>query len=378
MKRFYASILFALGMAMPWLACAGDWPTHVTFDNGAELGAKGIFQYDWAAFHGDRLRNGQRRFDDSQAWRREEFSLYLKRQGSFKITAGYDFAQDEWIDNDIAFMTSAGKFQFGEFRTPVGWESARTSGAATPFIEAALPVLVTYEGRRAGLGWTYDGIRHWTFQAQWFLPHDLNHDGDGKTLAARVVYTPVKRDNEVVHLGLAVSRETREGHQARFKSRPETHLTPVHLIDTGMLDGVQHIDRGGFEGAWMQGPLFVHGEYLDMRAQREDVPDFHSHGGYLSVNWMLTGESRTYKNTAFGNPTPRHDWGAIGVGVRYSRADLDDGQVLGGSEHDWTVGINWYISKHFKLQANEVYAVAERGNLPVNPHIYELRAQMTF
>lgn len=378
MKRWHAWAWVALGMAMPCLANAADGPARVRLGTDTEFGVKGIFQYDWAHFSDDRMPGGRHLFDDDQAWRREQVSLYLQREGGFKINAGYDFATGEWVDNDIAFKTRAGKFQVGEFRTLVGWENASTSSKATTFIEAALPVLVTYEGRRAGVGWTFGGIRHWTFQAQWFLPHDLNHDGDGRTLAARAVYAPVKRETEVVHLGLSVSRETREGRHARFRSRPETNLTPVRLLDTGKLDGVRHINRAGLEVAWMRGPLLVQGEYLGLHAQRDAAADVDSHGGYLSASWMLTGESRTYKDTAFGNPQPRHAWGAFGIGVRYSRVDLDDGPVRGGSEHDWTVGLNWYIGQYFKLQANEVYAVAERGSLAVNPHIFELRAQVAF
>lgn len=378
MKRMHAWIFFALAMVVPLLACAADGPLRINVGNGAELGADGIFQYDWASFNDDRLPDGSRRFDNDQAWRRQEVDVYLQRKGVFKITAGYDFAYGTWVDNYIAFDTDAGTFQIGEFRTLVGWESATTSGAETTFIEASLPVLVVYEGRRAGVGWTYDGIDHWTLQAQWFVPHDLNHEGRGKTLVARVVYAPINRDNEVIHFGLSASRETREGHHAQFKTRPETRLTPVRLIGTRKLDDVQHISRRGLEAAWMCGPMLLQGEYLALRAQRDAATDFHSHGGYLSFSWVLTGESSSYKATVFGNPKPRHAWGAVGVGVRYSRIDLDDGPIYGGREHDWTVGINWYIGKHVKLQANDVYAVAERGNLPVNPHIYELRAQVTF
>jgi phosphate-selective porin OprO/OprP len=40
--------------------------------------------------------------------------------------------------------------------------------------------------------------------------------------------------------------------------------------------------------------------------------------------------------------------------------------------------LNWYISRHFKLQANAVRAFSDRGNLRVDPHIYELQAQLDF
>lgn len=378
MKPWQAWALLTLGLTMPWLAHAGSKPTQVTLADGTQLGIEGIFQYDWAAFRDGRLPDGQRRFDDGQGWERQELEAYVQRKGVFRITTGYDFANREWVGNYLTLDTPAGRFRVGEFITLVGWESADVAIAATKFIEPALPDLVVFEGYRAGIGWRYKDLKHWTFQVQWFAPHDLNHEGDGRTVAARVVYAPIQRDKEVIHLGVSASRERREGHHARFDASPETGLTPIHLVDTGVLDGVQHIDRSGLEAAWMNGPLLVQGEYLNLRAVRRTAADFDTHGWYVSGSWMLTGESHTYQNTVFGKPKPLHPWGAIGVGVRYSRIDLDDGDVTGGIEHDWTIGINWYIGTNFKVQANDVYAVAESGNLPVNPHIYELRAQMTF
>jgi phosphate-selective porin OprO/OprP len=93
---------------------------------------------------------------------------------------------------------------------------------------------------------------------------------------------------------------------------------------------------------------------------------------------MLTGESHGYKDTAFANPVPSRPAGAVEVAMRYSTVDLDDDGIEGGTEHDWTLGLNWYISKHFKLQANDVRAFSDRGNLEVEPHIYELLAQLSF
>ena len=56
----------------------------------------------------------------------------------------------------------------------------------------------------------------------------------------------------------------------------------------------------------------------------------------------------------------------------------DDGSVTGGREHDWTLGLNWYLGQHFKLQANYIRAFSDRGDLHVDPRILALRAQVAF
>ena len=64
--------------------------------------------------------------------------------------------------------------------------------------------------------------------------------------------------------------------------------------------------------------------------------------------------------------------------LRYSTLDLDDGPVLGGTEHDWTIGANWYVTKYLKLQANYVRAVSDRRDVRADPRILEVRAQIMF
>ena len=64
--------------------------------------------------------------------------------------------------------------------------------------------------------------------------------------------------------------------------------------------------------------------------------------------------------------------------LRYSEIDLNDAPVQGGKEHDWTLGANWYLTSHFKFQANYIKAYSDKGNLSLDPTIFELRAQLMF
>jgi len=64
--------------------------------------------------------------------------------------------------------------------------------------------------------------------------------------------------------------------------------------------------------------------------------------------------------------------------ARYSRLDLDDADVAGGRQHDLTLGANWYLTSHFKLQANYVKVDASRRGVKRDPEIFEVRAQMHF
>ena len=377
--RILAAAVLAWSLAGP--VVAGDsnaWPTSATVGGGVNIGVKGLFQYDFNQFNNDRLSSGVDRFDQAHTWRRQEVNLFAAKKGVFSINAGYDFQANSWVDNYVALETHAGRFRLGQFKTPVGWEDGNISTGDVTFMERTLPEQAVYEGRRVGLEWLYQGIPHWLIQTAFFTRHDLNNDATGQTYAGRVVYNPVLTDQDVVHLGLSASRELRDDRTGRIRARPEVNLTPVRLVDTGTLQGVDRLDRQGVEAAWIHGPLLLQGEYLAMQAVRPQEGDFHSHGYYVFGTWMLTGESRGYKAGAVTGITPRHGWGALEIALRYATLDLDDGAVMGGREHDWTLGLNWYLSTHFKLQANLIRAFSDRGNLQLNPTIYAIRAQLAF
>lgn len=374
-----AAAVLAGGLAPPALAGGGEaWPTRVALGSGVEAGIKGLLQYDLNRFTGDRLPDGSDRFDDAQTWRRQEFNLYVEKKGAFIVNAGYDFQADSWVDNYLGLQTRAGRFRLGQFKTPVGWEDGSISTGNVTFMERSLPEQAVYEGRRVGIDWVYQGVPRWLLQAGFFTRHDLNDEATGETFAGRAVYNPVLEEGDVVHLGLSASRELRDDRGARVRARPEVNLTPVRLVDTGTLEGVDRLDRQGFEAAWIHGPLLLQGEYLAVRAIRPEQRDFHGRGYYAFGAWALTGESRGYQAGAVGGLEPRRGWGALELALRYATLDLDDGAVMGGREHDWTLGLNWYIDSHFKLQANVIRAFSDRGNLPLDPTIYAVRAQLSF
>ena len=70
------------------------------------------------------------------------------------------------------------------------------------------------------------------------------------------------------------------------------------------------------------------------------------------------------------------------VGLRYDTVDLDDGLVRGGTEDNWTVGVNWYWRSNYKFSANYVMVDSSKYSSSIkdfqddNPDIFEFRAQL--
>ena len=80
------------------------------------------------------------------------------------------------------------------------------------------------------------------------------------------------------------------------------------MIDTGDIEQAQDALQFGLEAAYVNGPLYLQGEYLASRVGRESqLSSLTFDGWYVYGSWFLTGESRTYLmgTGTFGRITPK-------------------------------------------------------------------------
>ncbi|SEK52470.1 phosphate-selective porin OprO and OprP [Pseudoxanthomonas sp. GM95] len=374
MKR---TLLSASLLCIAGTAAAADWPTSYKFDNGGQLAITGNFAYDQNHFSGDDAR-----FENADDMRRKEFGATYKLDGVFDAMAYYDFQAEVWLDIYMRFQTKAwfgkdyGAIRVGYIKTPVGLDSVGSSRSIS-FLEAPLATQAIYEGRRTGVEWALTR-KTWNLQLQGFAggtPEGTNH---GTTMAGHFTWTPHKAEGDVIHLGVGYSVENPDTTSQRVRAKIEAGLTDTRLIDSGALPGTSHIERGGLEFIRIAGPFTVLAEHLEENVARGDgFDDFHAQGNTVYGSWVVTGESRAYTGT-LGNVTPKGPAGALELLLRYSDLDLNDGNIQGGYQHDWTVGANYYFSKHFKVQANYIKASSRRAGVTIEPDAVEMRAQVMF
>jgi phosphate-selective porin OprO/OprP len=211
--------------------------------------------------------------------------------------------------------------------------------------------------------------------------------------SARFTWVPWRDGDDLLHLGASGTyRDVSELDQLRLRARPESHATSTRYVDTGDVDlpepiwpdldlqdlrdeplrtlvdarveafrdadftGIGHADSQtswGLEAAMVKGPISLQGEYMQSRV-RADRGDLTFDGWYVFGSWFLTGESRDYSTRSgdFGAVKPRHDLGALELGVRLSELDLTDGWVKGGEERILTFGLNWYVNRNVRLMFN--------------------------
>jgi phosphate-selective porin OprO/OprP len=194
-----------------------------------------------------------------------------------------------------------------------------------------------------------------------------------------------------MHLGLSYSHQFRNNDidsPVRLRSRPESRITDQRLVDTGNLLSNEG-DRIGFEFATVFGPFSLQGEYLLALESGKD--NFNFWGYYLYGTYFVTGEIRKYNmtNGTFSEVKPKRgfhplkgEWGAWEIGLRFSYLDLNDQDIRGGKERNFTAGVNWYFSPKNRCMFNYIRANIEDRETPFvhdgNAEIFQIRFQIVF
>ena len=304
----------------------------------------------------------------------------------------YDFAdgtpqaKDVYVGmKDIPIIQYA---RVGHFKEPFSLDEI-TSDDFVTFQERGLPNAFA-PSRNMGVMVNpvfYD--KRLTYAAGGFRETNNNGFGFGDAeynVTSRLTGLPWYGENgrQLLHLGFSYTHKFRHGENISFSQKPESHLFPVSLVNTGPIvtDGVDIIDP---ELALVVGPWSAQAEYMTAFVAQKDNPNPHFGGLYVLGSYFITGENRRYRPEygAFEKPLPNHNfgwgegsgWGAWELAARYSRLDLGSENVDGGTENDLSGEVNWYLNPNTKIGMNYVWANLESVG---DSNIIQGRFQLTY
>ncbi len=160
--------------------------------------------------------------------------------------------------------------------------------------------------------------------------------------AARYTYAPVLTDTSVVHFGIA------------YKDISEDSAV-------------------GFEAAASSGPFHIQAEFVNGEEGDTDVD-----GYYVQAGYILTGESRPYKEGVFKRVAPGGNSGAWEVTLRYEDGDGNHSDIeLGTTDASaYTLGLNYYPHKNIRVGVN--YTDGESNINDDDGNEFRVRFQLTF
>ncbi len=310
----------------------------------------------------------------------------------FRFNAEYDFAgtdadfTDVWIGmKNIPFL---GEVRIGHQKEPFSLERLN-SLKYTTFIERALPVVFA-PGRNTGIKFhhsAYDNRLGWGIGAyKEVKTSDGFDDLNNYNITGRLTGAPWMAEDgrQLLHLGVSYSHKFSDEDQGyRYRMFPESHVGTFYTLDTGTFGNVTDVDLVSPEIALVLGSFSVQSEYVASFLNRETADDLEFSGYYVFCSYFLTGEHRKYAmgeaGGEFGSITPRRPfsmdgegWGSWQIALRYSSVDLNDHDIIGGKENNYTAGINWYLNANLRWSLNYIRTELDDRNLVVDDEIFRM------
>lgn len=371
---------------LPLLAHAQSaaFPPHTTLPDGSLLALSANLAWDvnHLASSGRPDRHG----DD---WRRQEVGLVARKPGAFDLQVFYDLHNKMWLGVVVGLPTASvledgrGRLEVGNIKLAAGLEGIAPT-RHMPLMESAAATQVFHPMVRGGLNWTQTNPR-WMLDIGVF-GRDIDGFYLGNTQLLRAAWTPGSEDGAQGHLGLSVSRDSPRrrphlaaGGSARWATRGVASLLPDRLADSGTLTAVDSVQRQNLQGMWVDGPLWLQGEYFFQQTRRgQGLQDYRSDGGYLAAGWVLNAPSRRIVQGMLMQPAVANGHVGGELVARYGQVDLDDAGINGGRLREWTVGANAYLGAHIKLQANLSQMHLRRNGLHQHTRALQLRTQFFF
>lgn len=387
------------------------WKNGVRIDrNDGKFKVKigGRIHFDWGMISPDSSLEANEDADvygtalegDGAEFRRARIYISGTLYEDLLFKAQYDFAGGDvdWRDVYLGMknIPVLGQVLVGQMKEPFSLEELTSSNNIT-FMERSLPTGTFSPSRNTGFRASnaiFDKRMTW---AAGVFYGDTDDDGDSEfddttniDATLRLTGVPYYEDDgrRLLHLGLGLSHQFRDEGETtiRYRSRPESHLGSARLVDTGAID-VDSADLINPEVAVVWGPVSLQGEYFFASLDASDADDPSFQGAYVYGSWFITGENRSYSRSSgrFGRVTPNSSFadGGIGaweVGARWSWVDLNDEDISGGEQNNFTLGLNWYATSNYRVMLNYVYAdvedfgTAEDGNA----NIFQARFQVDF
>lgn len=234
------------------------------------------------------------------------------------------------------------------------------------------------------------------------IPGELPEIRDRWRATIRGTFAPIHDVGDVWHFGLsgawkevASSVNGINTPEIGFATPPSASArNTAQLLNTGFIraNNARWVNA---EIARQYGPLILEGEYTEVYVHRvgSNFGTLRFHGWNLQGRYLLTGETHEYdvRDGSFGTVKPNCPYGAFEVAARYDFLNLNNKNVFGGTEHDVTVGLNWYVNGNIRLSANYIRAsiypnpafALQRGAVPGaaykrNLDILAMRCQIRF
>ena len=237
--------------------------------------------------------------------------------------------------------------------------NASTGSLSQLFMEAPLPIGAFGVSKRVGISYDRSASRNGLHFL--LFGRDLNSEARHQGVSARGYFSPYRSEKGIWHLGASLLREDIDD-ETRLRSRPESYITDIRLVDTGWFDDVQSTRRLGLEFAGATGSFTTRFEILRNDWKRDDGSRNRFKGAYLEGGYFFGGIPFRYVDGKFVRPSLAGIDMAWELAYRLSWVDLNDGDVQGGEEFNTGLALNIYPHPGWRGQLNLIYVDSDQAD----------------
>lgn len=349
--------------------------------------------FDGAVYFGDNTYQGdENAIGNGVTIRRARFAMKVILWGNWGGELDLDFANNELELKDayIRYIRNNWQLKAGNFREPFSLETMTTSRYIT-FLERPYATEMA-PSRHMGVAYKVY-TNHVFFEGGLFstvITNTLIRDQNkaqgtnaGWAATGRFAWAPIKKDQQVLHFGVAGSYRTPQIPELgdpinsfRYAENAETEINRKKYIDTDWVEDCKYEILLGLEAAYAVKNYRVQGEYIQSTIQRDEneVPEGEDKvrkGGFYIMGAWLINNANYYFNMADAEFSQidfkDYKKGAFEVALRYSYMNANtfkDGDdipyIPGGSGEIYTAGLSYYFNYNVKIMLDYSYANHDR------------------
>lgn len=376
--------------AAPTVSLGSDGFTFRSSDTNFSLSLHGVLQMDSRTFWSDAKVKGNDAFLIRRA--RPILSGTVYKNIDFMFVPDFGGSTVQIYDAYANYrFTPELQLEVGKFKSPIGLESLQADQYIT-FNERSLATDLT-PNRDIGLELHGDALGGVVSYAGALLGGSADYVGtltnsdydNNKAFAGRLMFQPFKLTAlgplQGLGLGLAGSYQKDDG---QTNSPSNTGLTQGYTTDgqqkffsySNNVANVGSHWRLSPQGYYFYGPAGFMGEYVisDQSLQNfgtKKKADLANKAWEVTGFYNLTGEDAGYYGVI-----PKHpfnplagQWGAWQIAARYADLAIDKGTFHGFADptvsaneaKSWSVGLNWYLNRNFRVDASYSHTSFQGG-----------------
>lgn len=320
-------------------------------------------------------------------WRQGKPYVLLQFTPDFSFNLTYAIPQQQ-LDS-LFFQENAGEHVVlvgGQYSPVWGLENSADTSALN-LLELPLPYgpfTPTY-GLGGEVGFIFDPVTLWVGEYSTRIGTQVPAPAP-ISATLNFEYSPVHTDTDVFAIILSGWQQTPGGGNTfNFSANPEIISNNFGaIVATPNITNAKNYWAGNGAIAWEKGPLGLQGEYEHILINRaQSLGNLGFDGYYVMATYFLTGESRlfNFEYSGYVDITPiRHSYGAWQLTTQFSYLNLNDLDIQGGQERNWSIGLNFFPAKHLKYQLVYIrsWATPNSNGLNQNSNFVDLRMQLVF